>query len=240
MSPANTEVLKEPRGFIKFLEIVIAICAFATTTSHHSYSQFRADCELGEKKFIDLPFGYAYRLQETTFPTPICDSTKKHTNDTGVVSLYGDYSSAAQFFVFVGVMAFLYALAATVVYVIWDENYQQNDKLPIVDFIVTIVFAGLWLIASSAWADALTKVKHYTDPSDYFNDKDITALKECSGSYNVTCHVTQLGNFASLNVSIIFGFLNLIIWSGNLWFLYKETKWFKPTTLPSPDTPQNN
>lgn len=68
---------------------------------------------------------------------------------------------------------------------------------------MTIVFAGLWLIASSAWADALTKVKHYTDPSDYLSDKSITALKECHGGYNITCHVTQLGNFASLNVSIV-------------------------------------
>lgn len=70
-----------------------------------------------------------------------------------MVSLYGNYSSAAEFFVFVGVMAFLYALAATVVYVIWDENYQQNDKLPIVvshfqivESVVDCDFEGMFIV----------------------------------------------------------------------------------------------
>jgi len=31
----------------------------------------------------------------------------------------------------------------------------------------------------------------------------------------------------------IFGFLNMIVWGGNIWFLYKETKWFS-------DSPDNN
>lgn len=247
MSPANTEVLKEPRGFIKFLEIVIAIFAFATTTSHNSFSQFTAHCPEAGDEVINLHFGYTYRLEDTFHPTPFCESTKKlHPNETGEIRLYGNYSSSAQFYVFIGVMAFLYSLAAVVLYVIWDDRYQQNENLPIIDFVTTIVFAVLWLIASSAWADAVNKIKHYTDPSDVLYDP-IHVVKECQKEYNyanVTCDVTKQGNFASLNVSIIFGFLNMLIWTGNLWFLYKETKWFKPTSVPSPDysspeTPQN-
>lgn len=239
MSPANTEVLKEPRGFIKFLQIIIAIFAFATTTSHHSSSQFTVSCLVsGVKKEVDLPFGYSYRLEDTTFAAPVCELNGNHT-----IHLYGNYSSSAEFYVFIGVMAFLYALAAIFLYVVWDERYQQNEKLPIIDFVVTIAFAVLWLIASSAWADALSKIKHYTDPEDVIHDPH-SDYKECQGNANVTCEVTGQGNFASLNVSIIFGFLNMLIWGGNLWFLYKETKWFKPpASVPSqdyssPETPQ--
>jgi len=228
MMPANTEVLKEPRGFIKFLEIVIAIFAFATTTSHHSESQFEVLCPGDTTKVVPLPFGYPYKLDDTCFGIPVCDPK----NITSHICVYGNYISSAEFYVFVGVMAFLYALAALILYVFWDEQYQQNEKVPIVDFVVTIVFAALWLISSSAWADALTKVKHYTDPADVIFDKTRNPFPECQG-HNVTCEVTSQGNFASLNVSIIFGFLNMLIWAGNLWFLYKETKWFKPTVAKS-------
>jgi hypothetical protein len=29
-------------------------------------------------------------------------------------------------------------------------------------------------------------------------------------------------------VSVIIGFLNVFLWSANVWFLYKETKWYRP------------
>lgn len=31
----------------------------------------------------------------------------------------------------------------------------------------------------------------------------------------------------------IFGFLNMVVWGGNIWFLYKETPWFKVRARPS-------
>lgn len=241
MFPANTEVLKEPRGFIKFLEIIIAIFAFATTTSHYSESSFEVICPGKDNEVVPLPFRYPYKLDDTCFHIPVC--VPKSPNSTEIC-VYGNYTSSAEFYVFVGVMAFLYALGALILYVFWDELYQHNEKVPIVDFVVTIAFAALWLISSSAWADALTKVKHYTDPNDILTDPKID-FQECQHHVgNVTCEVKSLGNFASLNVSIIFGFLNMLIWAGNLWFLYKETKWFKPAALKaspdyaSPESPQ--
>ena len=29
---------------------------------------------------------------------------------------------------------------------------------------------------------------------------------------------------------MVIGFLNVFLWSANLWFLYKETRWFAPNT----------
>jgi len=37
----------------------------------------------------------------------------------------------------------------------------------------------------------------------------------------------------------MFGFLNLIVWGGNLWFLYKETHWFSEPELPLPGAHQS-
>jgi cytoskeletal protein RodZ len=55
------------------------------------------------------------------------------------------------------------------------------------------------------------------------------------------------GTYANVTVSVIFGFLNFFIWFGSLWFVYKETKFFKSRTAQQqnqqqqqPPTGQNN
>lgn len=40
---------------------------------------------------------------------------------------------------------------------------------------------------------------------------------ECSSSCS---------QFSEGNISVLLGFLNCFLWTTNLWFLYKETKWF--------------
>ncbi len=38
------------------------------------------------------------------------------------------------------------------------------------------------------------------------------------------------GAYANIIVSVIFGFLNFVLWAGCAWFVYKETKFFKSRT----------
>lgn len=35
------------------------------------------------------------------------------------------------------------------------------------------------------------------------------------------------GNYANIIVSVIFGYLNCILWVGCVWFVFKETRFFK-------------
>jgi len=63
------------------------------------------------------------------------------------------------------------------------------------DFVISCVFVVLWLIASSAWADGLRRMKIYSDPSELFDSR----VPDCK---ELKCDTTQ-GNFATLNVSIV-------------------------------------
>jgi len=71
---------------------------------------------------------------------------------------------------------------------------------------VTVVYVLLWLISSSAWADAVTKIKTYTDPKQYFY-----AEYACECASDVSpgcvaadrCDVINAGNYATINVSIV-------------------------------------
>lgn len=70
------------------------------------------------------------------------------------------------------------------------------------DFIVTAVFALMWLISSSAWAQGVTDLKYYSDPTDGIFLK----LKECdliSFNHTITCTPTVKPNFSTLDVSIV-------------------------------------
>jgi hypothetical protein len=244
---ANTEVIKEPRGFIKFIQIVIAIFAFATTTAYYGTTQFQVVSNNGTCPCsLSFDFGYAFKLSQSTIqqsPQP----SQSCCVDLSMVSMYGDFSAPSQFYVFVGVMAFLYSLAALLLYVFADDKYRQIDSIPAADLVITVIFVILWLIASSAWADGVTKVKYYSSSNALINS---TSQVEWSCNAQPQCTSTSNPSFASLNVSIIFGFLNMCVWGGNIWFLYKETKWFgggasdpsasapPPQQQGSPDSPQ--
>lgn len=225
MATANFRVFKEPQGFIKVIEVIIAIFAFATTCGFSSYTQFMVKCggTIGDKT-INLPFSYPFRLHEDPIPLPICSDTHNTTTHP-----YGDFSAPSQFFVFIGVVCFLYCLGAIILYVFFDNVYRNNDKIPIIDFIVSVVITLCWLICSAAWAHGLAELKFYSDPASILK----LHVPECMVATDEKCTTTDGGNYAGLNVSIIFGFLNLAVWAGNLWFLFKETSWFKVRSKPA-------
>uniref|UniRef100_A0A2K5XEF0 Synaptoporin n=1 Tax=Mandrillus leucophaeus TaxID=9568 RepID=A0A2K5XEF0_MANLE len=175
-SAGTFRVLKEPLAFLRALELLFAIFAFATCGGYSGGLRLSVDCvnKTESNLSIDIAFAYPFRLHQVTFEVPTCEGKERQK-----LALIGDSSSSAEFFVTVAVFAFLYSLAATVVYIFFQNKYRENNRGPLIDFIVTVVFSFLWLVGSSAWAKGLS----------------------------------------------VFGFLNFILWAGNIWFVFKETGW---------------
>ncbi|XP_059581849.1 synaptophysin-like protein 1 isoform X3 [Alligator mississippiensis] len=94
------------------------------------------------------------------------------------------------------------------------------------DFVVTVIGAFLWLVSTSAWAKALTDIKIATGLSIV---PEIAAC-QLPGSTCLFASVTSMGG---LNVSVVFGLLNMILWGGNAWFVYKETTLHNPSNTAS-------
>lgn len=67
------------------------------------------------------------RLHQEYFDAPTCKSGNKER-----VFLVGDYSSSAEFFVTIGVFAFLYSTAALSIYIFFFEKYKENNKGPLI------------------------------------------------------------------------------------------------------------
>ncbi|KAG3264284.1 SYPL1-like, partial [Ictidomys tridecemlineatus] len=205
----NLNRLKEPMGFIKVLQWIASMFAFATCGGFKGKTEILANCPLlkvNENHTVEATFGYPFRLNQASFRShPVVNVCNGNWSSHFLI---GDYSSSAQFYVTFAVFVFLYCIAALVLYVGYTNLYRDSRKLPMIDFVVTLVATFLWLVSTSAWATALTDIKIATE---------------------VMCYFHSVTNMGSLNVSVIFGFLNMILWGGNAWFVYKETSLRSPS-----------
>lgn len=209
--------LKEPLGFIRVLEWVFTIFAFATTGGYLGSTHFTVNCPEPAKSLdVNPVFGYPFRLSAHSYKIPLCNGSEPKET-----FLQGDFSSSAEFFVCVGVFGFLYCTATLILYLGYQTVYRQTSRGPIIDLVVTAAFAFLWLVSSSAWGKGLTDVKWATNPEHL--------VESCSD----LCKPGEFPSMGRLNASVIFGFLNLILWAGNCWFIYKETPFHKDPNPPA-------
>ncbi|KAJ9583410.1 hypothetical protein L9F63_022245, partial [Diploptera punctata] len=186
---------------------IFSICAFATTTGFSSYVELLVNCNAHPT--FRLEYSYPFRLDH------VPSQSASMCNRTDDIHLIGDFSSDAQFFVATGVLSFLYCIVITVVYVMFDAMYQSNGLLPLADFFLTVTLAVFWLSGSAAWANGLNGLKGTTH--------NIIHTSQCSNF----CYRMNMGSVTELTISVILGFLNFFLWASDLWFLYKETPWFK-------------
>ena len=53
----------------------------------------------------------------------------------------------------------------------------------------------------------------------------LSQIDDMEQNMQVECS-SSCSQFTEGNISVLLGFLNCFLWTTNLWFLYKETKWF--------------
>ncbi|XP_065554357.1 synaptophysin-like protein 2 [Lathamus discolor] len=212
--------LLEPLGFIKVLEWLFAIFAFGAcgSFSGETGATVRCDGDTKEMSVISVQFGYPFRLYQVPFEMPDCEGE----GGTRTLHLVGDFSAPAEFFVTLGVFSFLYTMAALVLYLRFHSLYGENKKLPSADFCVTVCFAFLWLVAAAAWGKGLSDVKAATRPGSL-----TAAMAVCHGSEAV-CGAGTTPAMGLANISVLFGFINCLLWAGNCWFVLRETPWRAP------------
>ncbi|XP_034382307.1 synaptophysin-like protein 1 isoform X2 [Cyclopterus lumpus] len=196
--------------------LLTAIFAFGSCGGYSGKNIVSLFCDDGRDETLDANFHYPFRLSQV----PLIEGNATVCNrSVPTTYMVGDAASSAEFFVGIAVVCFLYSMVALLVYLGYMHVYKDSDFGPIFDFVITAVLVFLWLVCSSAWAKGLQNVKDATDTGGIG-----ATLALCQGS-NITCEVTEFASMRTLNISVVFGFLNMFVWAGNAWFVYKETRW---------------
>jgi len=184
--------------------------------------------------YFNISASYPFRLDHEKplqYDLKMCDPDKPANSTKQHFTLPGDFSSDAQFFVFIGVIVWLYSMASLILYVFYSNLYTDEQKnFPKVDFVLAAILAFIWLAASSAWAHGFLSLKSTAYGSSWIYEAGFPCEK-IKDKFNITniesCKPDIHGGFGTGNASILLGFLNCFLWVSNTWFLYKETAWYR-------------
>lgn len=134
----------------------------------------------------------------------------------------GKYYSDARFYVAVSVLTLLYVVVAILSYAFLEGRLKETWRMYFfhTDFVSTVLLAFFWLVASCVWARGASGVSDAVD--DIF--QEFKTSQNCSVSF-VEC-TSDKPTYGGIIVAVLLGFLNLVLWSGNIWFTFKETHWF--------------
>lgn len=216
----NTPILQVPLGFIRILQLPMAILAFACTSRYDARGGVNVACEVkASLKEYPVAFAYPFKMAGTDLPGNLmCNGTEDR------FTLFSEgFGGSSQFFVFVGVISMLYIFGILAVYLLLWPNYENDARFANADFLMTAVLGFFWFIGSCAWASGVSGLKYIT--SDDALNGVIKNLPICKKS--PPCSLRTPWDYASLNVSLIAGFTCMALFLANLWFIYKETAWFK-------------
>jgi hypothetical protein len=173
----NTCVL-EPRGLIRLLQFLFAIFAFATACSGGSSVSGSSNSTIPIT--ISASWSYPYNLKDAHI-NGLSNETTRTISDSSSIK------PSAEFFVFTGVTSMLISLACLVIYVLLDRQYRNNDRYPLVDFIVSVFWTIFWLAGSSAWAKGVSDLVSQTQWTNIAARSNACGPGGCSESNSKFC-----------------------------------------------------
>lgn len=109
MEVFKEQVVKEPKGFIRIVQFVLALFALYSTSSFATHTAFTVNCEERPPVTIKYPVAYPFDFQNTEI---LVNRTCERTEDAIVSKFPMDFSSSPQFFVTTGVLSLLYSAGA--------------------------------------------------------------------------------------------------------------------------------
>lgn len=103
---------------------MFSICAFATTSGFSGYVEFL--CKQTSK------YEYYYPFTLNCIDKKLVNTVNENNTCNPLVTINGDFSSDAKFFVATGVLAMLYCIFIIILYTLFDELYKNNNQVPLI------------------------------------------------------------------------------------------------------------
>ncbi|XP_054281465.1 synaptophysin-like isoform X2 [Macrosteles quadrilineatus] len=212
----NLEVFKEPRGIIRILQLVFSLLTLWILRSYEGVIDIKY-CDESNPSHAVFPVEYPFDLSSLSQTV----SCKNKTNI--IISLNNNFSSEAEFLFTICWVSIVFVLVIAAIYVKYGETYESNGNLALVDFILSVILAVLWVACLGAWGYGQSQLKALTTPK--FLKENLHYCQDKFFDY-INCIEITRGSVLGLTTTLILSFLNFFLWAAGLWFLYKETPWY--------------
>lgn len=106
---------------------------------------------------------------------------------------------------------------------------------PLQDLIISALLMLLWLVSSAIWAVSVNDMSFYSEPNRVFarlevecasDEKPVVTTRASRAiartPQNGDCTLPDKANLMMLDISLVFGFSNVLLWGAGLWFNLKE------------------
>jgi hypothetical protein len=210
------EQLKMPIGFIRLIEAVFCLIVFA---SFHGW-QFDLEIKCGPPVKINetIKTSYEYHsLDISGYKFFRCNDSK-----TEVYPFKGDYGSGADFYTYLIPFSLFLTTGMLLFYLFSYGVYASDDRLPILDLTVTALLAVFWMFGTLFFSISARRIEDATTPENV--NKTLVALDICGGK---KCEVNSYSVYATLSIASLAGVGLFILFTGNIWYIYKETPYFR-------------
>jgi len=245
LSELHKDVFLTPKGMIKFVQLLIVICAFAMTTSASGTTRLTISKGVTGKPAYSVyatsetkyPFvKFKYTLSVSELPGGFNDtSTPKNKTETDIMFTDG-FGAESKFYVFVGVISFLYVLIAIVCYGWFKKISKMSDLFAQyftkVDFLGTVLLTFLWFLSVTLWSAGFAALRadtfrsngrFYTLIAAIVHDPSAQATAAICPTDKIPC--VEGDSWSKLYGSIIFGYLCVFLFGVDCWYTFKDTEW---------------
>jgi hypothetical protein len=193
-SSLDLEVLKLPKGVLKIVQFVLALITFAALASFDSQVKFEKKCPSSPAVHKSLAFEYPFVFWDYSVSLPLCEETVNVTQTRASFS-GNNVSSSPRFFVFTGVVSFLYSALALACYLFVAELLQSKSQFGFkLDVVVHVVLTVLWFGVSCALIKAGSDIKNWTAPKHLYKN-----IPECL--MEPSCTTLTEPNYAEITLA---------------------------------------
>nr|CAD2184161.1 unnamed protein product [Meloidogyne enterolobii] len=210
------EQLKMPIGFIRLLEAVFCLIVFA---AFHGW-QFDLDIKCGPptKKNQTERATYEYHsLDISGYKVHRCNDS-----DTEVFLFKDDFGSGTDFYSYLIPLSLFLTTGMLLFYIFSYGVYASDDRLPILDLTVTALLAVFWMFGTLFFSISARRIEEATKPENV--NATLAAIDICGGR---KCEYTSYSVHATLAIASLAGVGLFILFTGNIWYIYKETPYFR-------------
>ncbi|KAL7648557.1 UNVERIFIED_CONTAM: hypothetical protein RMT77_000463 [Armadillidium vulgare] len=197
----------------------------STTVTEPTTAEFSEDLKIYDHLLredvlhaaVNFPIAYPFKFgREDPTLTAISDCNGTTRNFV----LEDNSSSKAMFFVIIGVFTLIFTLFMIAIYLFEGKFFSGYRYYLTTDLFIHIIFLIFWFCAAITWTAGEANLRVSTDAE---NVLELNGYKFDCGDNGIKCTVEPPGDYTEAVVSVVFGYVNLLLFAGNAWFLYKDT-----------------